>query len=80
MSTREITKVGEFSLVHGECVALGYRFPSGFTVLEWVDIPNEHEELNHQSVYHSMDDLRTVYPDALIEWSGASIIGEIRKQ
>ena len=68
MTGSERPKVGEFSLIDEDWVALGYRFPSGYIVMEWVDIPPDADKVDHQSIYHTWADLRTVYKTAMIEW------------
>ncbi|ADB63944.1 hypothetical protein Htur_5057 (plasmid) [Haloterrigena turkmenica DSM 5511] len=44
--------------------AWGYRFPSGFIILEWIpeSVPESDEKITggHQSIYHSYEDFRTV--------------------
>ncbi|WP_211338428.1 hypothetical protein [Haloterrigena salifodinae] len=51
--------------------AWGYRFPSGFIILEWIpkSVPETDDKIEsgHQSVYHSFVDFRTVC-DGEIEW------------
>ena len=53
-------------------VAWGYRFPSGFIIMEWCkdSVPEDDDVLNHghQSVYHSWDDFRMVC-EGEVEWS-----------
>ena len=69
MSESTSQRVGEFTLTDEDWVALGYRFPSGYIVMEWVDIPDDAEKVNHQSIYHSMEDVSTAMPEATVEWS-----------
>ncbi|WP_436348901.1 hypothetical protein [Natronorubrum sp. FCH18a] len=51
--------------------AWGYRFPSGFLILEWISdsVPEDNSKLQegHQSLYHSFEDFRTTCTGD-IEW------------
>lgn len=49
--------------------AWGYTCPSGYTVVEWEPLSDDVAALEdaHQSVYHSIDDFRTVCTGE-IEW------------
>lgn len=57
--------------------AWGYRFPSGFIILEWIpeSVPESDDKIHggHQSVYHSYEDFRTICMGD-IEW-GRSPLG-----
>lgn len=62
--TGDTERVGPFYYVSPDEAfeAWGFAFPSGFTVLEWEPVSAEVETLEHahQSVYHSVEDFRTV--------------------
>jgi hypothetical protein len=68
-------RVGPFHFVSDDGFeAWGFAFPSGYTVLEWdqTTVPDRYGSIDkhHQSLYHSVEDFRTVC-DGRVDW-GAS--------